>query len=313
MEVSPLQPDRPKIIHIPSPPTRAKLLLPPDEIRYELPFDPAFPNLVYVDRLHNEKWFTPMQVHDYFEICYIAEGDGWFILDGVKHGVQQGDLFVTKPHEVHCGGASGEGAYTLYSLGFNFEQWNELESDYYLLGPDRIVRDFTGNVTIWFDKLMNECDSEALHSAVMAKAYWTALLTDILRSYAGNGNKQGHSSQAIPPFIKSVLTAMHLSAHKTAHVPELAKSSGVSRSHLDREFKRLLGITPGDYARHLQLERAKQALKQTDQTVTEISASLGFDSVQSFCMFFKRHSGFSPQQYRKLSSNRAPVNNEQKR
>jgi AraC family L-rhamnose operon regulatory protein RhaS len=305
--------DRPKIIRIPSPSSRAKLLIPPDEIRYELPFAPSFPNLLYVDRLRNERWFTPMQVHDYFEICYIAEGSGWFILDGVKHNVQQGDLFVTKPHEVHCGGASGDRAYTLYSLGFSFEQRNELEADYYMLGPDRIVHDSPGNVPVWFEKIMKECENEVPYSAVMAKAYWSALLTEILRSYVGKGEQHKHSGHAIPPFITSVLAAMHLSSYKNTHVSQLARSSGVSRSHLDREFKRLLGITPGEYARHLQLERAKQSLRQTDQTITEISETLGFDSVQAFCMYFKRHSGFRPQQYRKLSSNNSSGEDEEKR
>jgi AraC family L-rhamnose operon regulatory protein RhaS len=304
MEVCLVQYDRPQIIHIPSPLTKAQLLILPDKIRYELPFVPSFPNLVYVDRLRNERWFTPMQVHDYFEICYIAEGSGWFILDGVKHYAQQGDLFVTKPHEVHCGGASGDGAYTLYSLGFNFEQLNELEAEYYLLGPDRIVHDSADNVPVWFEKIMKECENEAPYSAVMAKAYWSALLTDILRSYVGKEDQYEHSSDAVPPFIKSVLADMHLTLNKNTHVSQLAKASGVSRSHLDREFKRLLGITPGEYARHLQLERAKQALRQTDQTVTEISETLGFDSVQAFCMFFKRHCGFRPQQYRKISTDK---------
>lgn len=290
------------IAHIPSPRSGGIYFYPPDEIRYELPFEAAFPNLVYSDRLRNERWFTPMQVHDYFEICYIAEGSGWFILDGVKHDARAGDVLVTKPHEVHCGGASGDGAYTLYSLGFTFEQLSELEAEYYMLGPDRIVRDSAGTIRVWLEKIMEECERKAPYATVMVKAYWNALLTEILRAYAAQGKQQDAPSDSIPSFLKSALAAMHLSAARTLSVSELAKASGVSRSHLDREFKRLLNVTPGEYGRHLQLERAKQALSQTDRTITAISEMLHFDTPQSFCMFFKRHCGVSPRQYRGLSA-----------
>jgi AraC family L-rhamnose operon regulatory protein RhaS len=289
-----------KIIHIPSPIERAKILISPDKQRYELPFHPGFPNLVYIDRLRNEKWFTPIQVHDYFELCYIAEGSGWFILDGVKHSARQGDLFVTKPHEVHCGGASGEGTYVLYSMGFHFEELNELEKDYFMLGPDRVVKASESAIQEWCERLIAECKNEPPYASVMAKAYWTALLTEILRCYADHSTAELNSGLKIHPFIRQVLAAIHLSAHKDINVSELAKAVGVSRSHLDREFKRLLGVTPGDYIRQLRLDLARQYLRQTDRSVTDISDILGFDSVQAFCMFFKRHSGITPQEYRIL-------------
>jgi AraC family L-rhamnose operon regulatory protein RhaS len=306
--------NHPKIIHIESPLTRATLHLPPDEVRYELPFHPIFTNLVYVDRLRNEKWFTPMQIHDYFELCYVAEGNGWFILDGIKRYAQYGDLFITKPHEVHCGGASGDGPFTLYSLGFHFEEMNELETNYYMLGNDRIVSALSGSVPLWCEKIMKECEDEAPYALIMAKSYLIALLAEVLRIYANKGNIKTISSYTIQPFIKNVLSAIHLSINKDILIPDLASEAGVSRSHLDREFKRVLGVSPGEYARHLRLDRSKQALRQTNRSVSEIAEDMGFDSVQAFCMFFKRHSEFTPQEYRMFAVNVSnKPENEQKR
>jgi AraC family L-rhamnose operon regulatory protein RhaS len=290
--------DHKTIIHIPSPRMRATYHIFPDKHRYELPFYPSFPNLVYIDRLRNEKWFTPMQIHDYFELCYVAKGSGWFILDGVKHTAKQGQLFVTKPHEVHCGGASGEGAYTLYSMGFDFQGWNELEKDYFILGPDRVVEDAEGSIPYWCERIISECESEAPYTAVKAKAYLTALLADILRSYVKHIGVQPPAGHTIQPFIKQALATIHISPGHDIDVYELARKSGVSRSHLDREFKKLFGVSLGEYIRHFKLDHAMQELRQTDSSITEISDRLGFDSVQAFCMFFKRHSGVTPQTYR---------------
>jgi AraC family L-rhamnose operon regulatory protein RhaS len=287
-----------RIIHIPSPRERGTYHNGSEKLRYELPFHPAFSNLVYIDRLHNEKWFTPMQVHDYFELCYVAEGSGWFILDGVKHSAQQGQLFVTKPHEVHCGGASGEGAYTLYSMGFEFKGWNELEKDFFVLGPSRVVEDSEMAIPDWCERLIRECETEAPYAATKAKAFLTALLTDILRCYASRASMEPSAGSTIPPFIKQALANIHMSSRQDIDVSELAHETGVSRSHLDREFKKLLGVSLGEYIRHLRLDTAMQELRQTDSSITEISDRLGFDSVQAFCMFFKRHSGTTPQAYR---------------
>jgi AraC-like DNA-binding protein len=286
-----------KIIHIPSPMRRATYHRLPDKRRYELPFYPSFMNLVYIDRLRNPSWFTPMQNHDYFELCYIAEGSGWFILDGVKLEAAQGDLFVTKPHEVHSGGASGEGSYVLYSMGFTFKGWSELEKDFYMLDSDRLVQDSSRAIQSWFEKLILECEQDEVYAAIKAHGYMTALLVDILRCYANQVNSHSLRS-TVQPYIKNVLEQIHRTPIHSIEVAELAHKAGISRSHLDREFKKLLGVTLGEYIRHYKLEQAIHLLRQTDHTITEISDRCGFDSVQAFCMFFKRHTGKTPQAIR---------------
>jgi AraC-like DNA-binding protein len=301
-----------KISYFASPEIKGKYLLPPEECRYELPYQTEFPNLVYLDRLRNEKWFTPMHVHDYFEMCYVAKGNGWFILDGVKHSAAEGDLFVTKPHEVHCGGASGNGQFKMYSMGFHFEGYNELETDFFMLGPNRVVKDTSGNVPAICEQMMTEFEIKGPYSTITTRSYWTLLLSELLRSYINTSKENLSIEHTIQPFIKSALSFIHRYYNRNLSVPELAKASGVSRSHLDREFKQLLGITPGEYVRQLQLERAKQMLRLTQLSVTSIAEDLGFDSVQAFCMFFKRHCGLRPKEYKKHVS-RNLSKNEQKR
>jgi len=111
------------------------------EIRYELPYPVAFSSLVYVDRLSDEKWYTPRHYHDYFELTYIEEGNAWFMLDGAIHRAGAGEMFFTRPGEIHCGGAAGELPFVLYAVGFHFEQMRELEASYYKIGNRRMITD----------------------------------------------------------------------------------------------------------------------------------------------------------------------------
>ena len=50
----------------------------------------------------------------------------------------------------------------------------------------------------------------------------------------------------------------------------------------------------------LKIKEAKRLLRETDLTVTQISASLAFDNPNYFSKTFKRVSGYTPLQYKKM-------------
>lgn len=59
---------------------------------------------------------------------------------------------------------------------------------------------------------------------------------------------------------------------------DLAVSVGLSKFALLRAFQRVLGVTPGEYARQHRRERFGQALRQPKATVTEATYAAGFGS-----------------------------------
>jgi AraC-like DNA-binding protein len=79
---------------------------------------------------------------------------------------------------------------------------------------------------------------------------------------------------------------------------DLARASHLSPFHLHRHFRRTFGETPQAYRRRRRLERAAQALRSTDQPVTEVALDAGFSSLGSFSSLFKRRYGASPLGYR---------------
>lgn len=81
-------------------------------------------------------------------------------------------------------------------------------------------------------------------------------------------------------------------------VAELAESYGMSEGHFIRRFKSYTGQTPLEYRAVKRMETAKSLLTGTDMSVTDISASLGFDDPLYFSRAFKRQAGVSPREYR---------------
>lgn len=80
---------------------------------------------------------------------------------------------------------------------------------------------------------------------------------------------------------------------------DCAFEAGVSPWHLLRCFRAAFGETPKEFLTRLRLERARQLLTITTRSVTEICFDVGFSSLGTFSVLFKRHVGCSPREFRR--------------
>jgi len=99
-------------------------------------------------------------------------------------------------------------------------------------------------------------------------------------------------------FLERVREAVeaHLS-DETFSVQRLAEVAGVSRGHLHRQLKALVGQTPTDLIRLMRLERAAHLLAGRAGTVSEIAYAVGFKSVGHFSDSFVQAYGCRPSAY----------------
>jgi AraC-like DNA-binding protein len=80
----------------------------------------------------------------------------------------------------------------------------------------------------------------------------------------------------------------------------MARHFGVSRFHLSRKGRALLGESLGTLTRRLRLELCRSLLDATqlDLSVSEVALRAGYDDPLYFSKLFRRHTGMSPTQYR---------------
>ena len=80
-------------------------------------------------------------------------------------------------------------------------------------------------------------------------------------------------------------------------VPVLARQAHASRAHFARSFKDAFGETPHRYLLRRRIERAKELLRSTRLSVTEVSLAVGFQSLGSFSSAFRQLMGEPPIAY----------------
>jgi AraC-like DNA-binding protein len=72
----------------------------------------------------------------------------------------------------------------------------------------------------------------------------------------------------------------------------------MSPEHLCRRFKSVYGISPLKFAVDLKISAAKNMLKNSEQSIKEISNGLGFSDVYAFSKSFRKNAGVPPGKYR---------------
>jgi len=80
---------------------------------------------------------------------------------------------------------------------------------------------------------------------------------------------------------------------------QMATHIAVSESYLTRVFRRDLGISPREYLVRYRVARAKELLRLTNHSVTEIAHQIGYDDSAYFSRVFREETGRSPLVFRR--------------
>ncbi|AZQ65120.1 response regulator [Flammeovirga pectinis] len=81
-------------------------------------------------------------------------------------------------------------------------------------------------------------------------------------------------------------------------IEELANTMCMSRNHLYRKIKGLLGLSPSNYIKQYRLEQSLTMVKTTQEPFSNIAYDTGFNSVSYFNTSFKEYFGKTPSEYR---------------
>jgi AraC family transcriptional regulator len=98
--------------------------------------------------------------------------------------------------------------------------------------------------------------------------------------------------------LRRAIEFMHDHCGRELRLAEIAAAAYLSEFHFARLFKKITGVTPHQYLAGLRVERARRLLAETDRTIVEIAAEVGYGTQSHFTKVFREATGLTPLAFR---------------
>lgn len=115
-----------------------------------------------------------------------------------------------------------------------------------------------------------------------------------------NANGAVHHFRGTENLVSEIKEYMkeHLSQGLTQ--ADLSEHFDLPKNFLRNDFRKTVGCSPTDYMVLLRAEEAGRQLTETDRSIGDIAAALGYQNASKFAKEFQRVTGLLPREYRRL-------------
>ena len=155
----------------------------------------------------------------------------------------------------------------------------------------------SGYLTNVCSRLVAEYTENGAAKTDLIRAYLLALLADINRVYAG---KTSAKTDAGDRLVQGFMDLLNKQIRQKRLVADYAELLHISPNHLNKVVKSRTGRSPSVWIDERIILEAKVWLFQSDMTIAQIAAELGFDDQSTFGKLFRKYAGASPTQFRKM-------------
>ncbi len=253
--------------------------------------------------------------HDFWELVYVDKEGIIAQTEGGQVCVEEGEILFHKPNAVHSLAADGARSPNVFILSFvcksramNFFEGRKLRvhkgSAEFIY---RIVEEGkkTFNLPHYNPDLtkMELLDSPTLGGQQLIKNYLEILLIGMMRAEtekAGAGVFFLREREETEGITARAIAYMKKNLHAKLTIAEICEEVHYNKSYLFRTFKKDTGSTIIEYFTRLKIEQAKKYLREGKLNVTQIAESLAFDTPNYFTKTFRKITGYSPLQYKKI-------------
>lgn len=238
-----------------------------------------------------------------YQLLYVASGKTHFFFDGVDTVVSAGHMILFQPrveqHYEYYGSDKPE-VYWVHFTGGNVK--NILRHFEIPLEKPVFYCGVTSAYSELFKSMTHELQTHRVGYRELCEMYLRQLFLLIQRT-------RMEYKPAISSHLQEEMEAArrYFSEHYNEEIviDEFAKSRGMSTAWFSRSFKQVVGQSPMQHLLSIRIGNAVNLLETTSYNVNEIAAIVGYDNPLYFSRLFKKQTGVSPSDYRKLLAEKA--------
>ena len=147
-------------------------------------------------------------------------------------------------------------------------------------------------------------DDMLVRSLIDAIAIYTVSTYDINLSLSSEPSPEVLSEEAddgLPDYqLERALAYIHANLGRTIQIQDIASELNISQFYFSRLFKISTGLPPYQYIIRQRVNLAKQLLKNSSMSLSEIALDCGLSQSQ-LCYHFNRQTGCTPNSYRTIA------------
>ncbi|WP_130734013.1 helix-turn-helix transcriptional regulator [Flavobacterium sp. J27] len=242
--------------------------------------------------------------HDFFLIIVLFKGEGSHTIDFNPYPISERNVFFIRPGQVHELNLSAKSKGFLIQFDSQF-YYPEDENSRLLLrrvGNKNYYQfeeiKFNKLYTIIENILLEYNDKQSEYENVI-KANLGIFFTELIRNRnileCNSDIKNIYEQERLEEFVNLLETNLK----EFKQVSKYAEMLNLSTYQLNAITKTTLGKTCSELINEQIILEAKRFLLATTNQVKEIAFNLGYDDVSYFVRFFKKHTGYSPETFRK--------------
>ncbi|MCI5668838.1 MAG: helix-turn-helix domain-containing protein [Oscillospiraceae bacterium] len=229
-----------------------------------------------------------------YQLLYIAKGKGYFTIGGKLRILGEGSMILYRPDEPQHYYYRAADRTEVFWVHFTGRDAGELLRYYELPESENVFSVGTSPDIQWLYRQM-------IQELQLCRQNYEELLSLILRHIFIVANRcltEG-SRGAAPGEIERATHYFNENYRARINIEEYAAQRHMSACWFIRSFRETVKQTPMQYILSLRMSNAQSLLEATDCNITEIAAAVGYDDPLYFSRLFRRHTGFSPTEYRK--------------
>jgi AraC-like DNA-binding protein len=257
-----------------------------------------------VDILNGKDLMHDLHRHDFFFLLALQNGNGKHEIDFTEYEVQNNSIFILRPGQVH------QLQLKAGSTGFLAEFDTAFYHPKDKLANQRLVKAGNKNFCAFeaerFKKLQdilasiyNEYIVKQEGFIEVIKANLDIFFIEFIRQSVNPNeiSKKGstYTQERFEEFVE--LTSTHITTHK--QVSQYADLLNLSTYQLNAITKASVGKSASELINDQIVLEAKRYLRATPNQVKDIADHLGYEDISYFIRFFKKHTGYSPEAFRK--------------
>ena len=263
--------------------------------------------------------------HEFFELVYLISGRGTHRIGAASYPIHSGDVYMISPHEPHAYyPMEGEKVRIVNVLFLPSLLDESLLNDTALAGLTRLLYieplfraearfmhrlNLQGGLAYRIELMLGEMAQEQRARApgytIVLKNIFCSLLVLLSRAYEQQIACEGAEPEFTRRHAVVDSAVRYIEAHYTEAVSltDVAQHTAISPSRLAHLFKAHTRRSILAYLHEHRINHICADLLSTNAPVNELAQRLGYGDLRFFYRMFRRHTGYSPTEYRRQFRN----------